>query len=82
MGKKNKNPYDTFCGICGYPLYLWQVGTTLEGLPTDYVMKERVEIEFDVCTECWEGIKTNAGGGMKKAIERKKALKQFDKVGK
>ena len=77
----NKIKYPTFCADCGFPIRTEQIGTTIKDCPPDFVTRQPyLEVEFDLCTECWERIKTNAKGGMPRAMKRKRELLKHDAV--
>ena len=77
MSKK----YNTFCGVCGFPIKTFQIGTVIDDLIImDFTERCYVDFSMHVCTECWEKIKTNTFGGMEKAMRRQKELKKSQRM--
>jgi hypothetical protein len=72
-----KSKFTEVCHICGMPLTKFQVALRFDTLATNYVEHTDGDISMVVCVECYEKIKVNYTGGMKKAMKRyKEAMKQ------
>ena len=67
--------YETFCGVCGFPIKTYQIGTVLDDL-TVMDFNERCYVDFSahICNECWEKMKSNTNGGLEKAMAKKNLL--------
>jgi hypothetical protein len=67
--------FDTFCGICGFPIRTFQIGTVIDDcFLMDFTTRSYVDFSAHICSECWEKIKTNTSGGMPRAMQRQKEL--------
>ena len=79
LSMTNKIKFPTFCADCGYPIQTHQIGTTIKDCPPDFVTRQPyVDVEFDLCEECWERIKTNVKRGMNGAMKKRRELLKED----
>jgi len=78
MNEKDK--YDTYCSICGFPIKKEQVGICIDDYYTvDFEDRSYITLSMHLCLNCWEKVKLNTLGGMKKAIKKHNEMNATDR---
>jgi hypothetical protein len=72
-----KSKFVEGCHICGMPVTKFQVALKFDTYATNFVEHSEGDLSMVVCLECYEKIKVNYQGGMRKAMVRyKEAMEQ------
>jgi hypothetical protein len=65
------------CHICGMPITKYQIALKFDTYATNFVEHTDGDVSLVICIECYEKIKVNYTGGMKRAMKRyNEAMKQ------
>jgi hypothetical protein len=77
--KEKETNYASYCSVCGLAITVPQISVMIDnGEIIDFNDKCFIDLSIHICNDCWEKIKVNTLGGMKKAVAKSEKLKRMN----